>query len=224
MIHTLRRIIGWRRIVFGPPKVHTVVFHTTGSLMRDNYPRDSGGQKARAGRPPGGGGNRANPFRNSPPLRTETGGRGDRLKRRRCDDTIRTTTLSYPPANGYAGTTPPLFSRKGSPCGNTGCCCKNALESRERNSVYNNERRGFLFGFGSHRLCQGRLVVCHRRRLPKLPFRAAHLSVEFPTRFRLVNVSYSLYIIYNIFSLFLVHIVVFYYRFFFWCFVFFFSF
>ncbi|CAI6360687.1 unnamed protein product [Macrosiphum euphorbiae] len=27
----------------------------------------------------------------------------------------------------------------------------------------NNERRGFLlFGFGSHRLCQGRLVVCRR--------------------------------------------------------------
>jgi hypothetical protein len=26
----------------------------------------------------------------------------------------------------------------------------------------NNKRRGFLFGFGSHRLCQGRLVVCRR--------------------------------------------------------------
>lgn len=34
------------------------------------------------------------------------------------------------------------------------------VETERENN--NNERRGFLFGFGSHRLCQGRLVFCRR--------------------------------------------------------------
>lgn len=84
----------------------------------------------------------------------------------------------------------------------------NVKMKREKN---NNERRGFHFGFGSHRLCQGRLVVC--RRLPKLFCRSQY---SFGCDFGSFTVLFYICLVNLFFNIFLLDTV---YSYSLWCFV-----